>query len=227
MKNTTLIAAGGLVAYAAYLMTQQQGETIDLTAGNGTAAGNDYSNASGILSNATDQAATFIDGLTMGLFNLSNMKLAKAEMLALPNVKAMLAVIRKGEGTSDSKGYNRIFGGQLFTSFADHPRILVKKNGYSSTAAGAYQFLSKVWDETKNIMHLKDFSPASQDLAALGRIAARGALDDVIAGRFAVAINKLGKEWASLPNSPYGQPTQTMQGAKSVYLASNGTITTA
>jgi len=225
MRNIALIGAGGLLAYGAYLMTQQQqGQTIDLTGSSNNIAP-DYSNAIGILNDTAQTAANFVDGLTMGIFNLSNMNRAKPEMLALPNVRAMLAVIRKGEGTSDSKGYQSIFGGQLFTSFADHPRIKVTKNGYTSTAAGAYQFLARVWDETKTAMHLKDFSPASQDLAALGRIAARGALDDVIAGRFAAAINKMGKEWASLPNSPYGQPTQTMQGAQAVYLASNGNIT--
>jgi len=163
----------------------------------------------------------------MGFLSIGNMTRAKPEMLLIPNVKAMLAVIRKGEGTSDKNGYRRIFGGQLFNSFADHPRITVKKGGYTSSAAGAYQFLISTWDETRAKMGLRDFSPAAQDLAALGRIAARGALDDVIAGRFEAAIKKLNKEWASLPLSPYGQPVQTMQGAKNIYLANNGTLTTA
>lgn len=215
-----LLSAGGLAGYAAYLYaTSQHGATIDLT-GSATDAGNTISNA---LTNTTD----FIESLSMGLFSIGNMNRAKPEMLNIPNVKAMLAVIRKGEGTSDSKGYQRIFGGQLFSSFTDHPRVTVKKNGYTSSAAGAYQFLISTWDETKRVMGLKDFTPASQDLAALGRIAARGALDDVIAGRFVVAIKKLGKEWASLPYSPYGQPTQTLQGAQNIYLANNGTIATA
>jgi muramidase (phage lysozyme) len=224
MRRTAIIAAGGMVAYGAYLMTQSKGEVIDLTAGNNSMP--DYSNAGTVLTNAAQTAVDFIDRATMGIFSISNMNRAKPEMLAIPNVRAMLAVIRKGEGTSDGNGYRRIFGGQLFDSYKDHPRIKVTKNGYISTAAGAYQFLAKVWDETKNTMHLPDFSPASQDLGALGRIAARGALDDVIAGRFTSAISKMGKEWASLPGSPYGQPTQTMQGAQAVYLASNGSITT-
>lgn len=162
-----------------------------------------------------------------GFFKVSNARLAKVDMLNNTNVKAMLAVIRKGEGTSDSNGYRRIFGGQMFDGFADHPRILVKKNGYSSTAAGAYQFLASTWDETARIMGLKDFTPANQDLGALGRIAARGALDDVIAGRFETALKKIAKEWASLPFSRYGQPVQTLQGAKNVYLANNGFIESA
>jgi muramidase (phage lysozyme) len=216
MKNLAIISAGGLLAYAAYVVsTTNQGQIIDLTPSQPTAPGTAIFN----------NAATFIDGLTMGLFNLSNMKLAKREMLNIPNVRAMLAVIRKGEGTSDSAGYGRIFGGQMFTDFSKHPNIKVTKSGYTSTAAGAYQFLFSTWKETASAMGLSDFSPSNQDLGALGRIAARGALDDVINGRFYLAIQKMGKEWASLPGSPYGQPVQTIAGAQQVYIANNGTIT--
>lgn len=216
MRPVTLII-GGIAIYGAYWIAKNQGETIDLTQGLN----------SNFLNNTLNKTADLIEGLSMGFLSIGNMTLAKPEMLALPNVKAMLAVIRKGEGTSDSKGYQRIFGGKLFSSFADHPRITVKKGGYTSSAAGAYQFLISTWDETRKKMGLKDFSPFNQDLAALGRIAARGALYDVINGNFEAAIKKLNKEWASLPLSPYGQPVQTMQGAKNIYLANNGTITTA
>ena len=109
-------------------------------------------------------------------------------------------------------------------SYADHPRITVNKSGYSSSAAGAYQFIISSWDETKTIMGLKDFSPANQDLAAVGRIMARGALDDVKAGRFEAALKKCAREWASLPGSPYGQPVISLETARSVYLSYNGGI---
>lgn len=154
----------------------------------------------------------------------SSMKNVTAYDLNNKNVLAFLKVIRTGEGTSDANGYRRIFGGQLFSSFADHPRITVQKSGYTSSAAGAYQFIISTWDETKRLMGLRDFSPASQDLAAVGRIAARGALDDVKAGNFEQAIKKCAREWASLPFSPYGQPTITLGKAQSVYLASGGNI---
>lgn len=219
MKTPLLIAGLGLAAYSVYVLQNNQGQVIDLTPGNSNTL-----TTSNVLANATQSTLEFIDRATMGIFSIGNMNRAKAEMLTIPNVRAMLAVIRKGEGTSDSDGYRRIFGGQLFSSFLDHPRILVKKSGYKSTAAGAYQFLSSTWDETRAKMKLKDFSPASQDLAALGRIAARGALDDVIAGRFVAAINKLGKEWASLPGSPYGQPTQTFAGALAIYTTRGGAV---
>lgn len=173
----------------------------------------------------TDNVSNVAADLTGGFFlKTSNMRTVKVADLNSQNVQAFLKVIRSGEGTADANGYRRIFGGQLFVGYADHPRITVKKSGYTSSAAGAYQFIISTWDETKRIMGLKDFSPASQDLAALGRIAARGALDDVIAGRFEMAVKKCAREWASLPFSPYGQPTITMAKAESTYINNGGII---
>lgn len=164
-----------------------------------------------------------------GVVRTSAMRGLKPALLDNRNVRAMLAVIRRGEGTADSDGYRRMFGGALFTGFADHPRkshCFTLKNGsrLCSTAAGAYQFLARSWDETKNIMGLPDFSPVSQDMAAVGRIAARGALDDVLMGRFEAALKKLAYEWASLPGSPYGQPVISLAAARQTYLASGGFI---
>lgn len=173
----------------------------------------------------TDTVSEVAADVTGGFFlKTSNMRSVKAAQLNNKNVQAFLKVIRSGEGTSDSNGYRRIFGGQLFTNFADHPRITVSKSGYKSSAAGAYQFIISTWDETKGMMGLVDFSPASQDLAALGRIAARGALEDVLAGRFELAVKKCAREWASLPFSPYGQPTITLQSAQNTYVNNGGVI---
>lgn len=163
-----------------------------------------------------------IDDLTGGFVKVSRMRDVSAADLDNANVQAMLGVIRAGEGTADANGYRRIFGGQLFSSYADHPRVTVKKSGYTSSAAGAYQAIASTWDETKAMMGLPDFSPASQDLFAVGRIAARGALADVKAGRFEAAVKKIAREWASLPGSPYGQPVISMERAKSVYVAWGG-----
>lgn len=215
-KKILLIGVAGVAAWWLYKQSKSESYFIELP-----------DEIADLLSGGVNTAILKFNEVSeyaMGFFKVSNAKLARPEMLANANVKAMLAVIRKGEGTADANGYRRIFGGQLFTSYADHPRILVKKGGYNSTAAGAYQFLASTWDETAKIQGLKDFSPANQDLGALGRIAARGALDDVIAGRFEAALKKIAKEWASLPFSPYGQPVQTLDGAKLVYLQNNGAI---
>lgn len=147
------------------------------------------------------------------------------------NVWAFLRVIRAGEGTSDEDGYKRCFGGSLFDSFKDHPRILhtekTRAGSISSTAAGAYQFLSRTWDGLVKQYGFQDFSPENQDLGAIALIAGRGALDDVMDGNFGEAVKKCNVEWASLPGSPYGQPTRTLMQALDVYAENGGEIQTA
>lgn len=143
------------------------------------------------------------------------------------NVKAFCMMIRHGEGTTDENGYRRMFGGKLFDSFADHPRqaqTATFSNGQTvtSTAAGVAQFLSKTWDGLVKQYGFTDFSPKNQDLGMVGLILGRKALDDVIAGRFEIAVNKCNREWASLPGSPYGQPVVTMQKAKQIYEQNGG-----
>ncbi|MYM96239.1 glycoside hydrolase family protein [Rugamonas sp. FT81W] len=133
-------------------------------------------------------------------------------------------MIRTGEGTTGPNGYRTMFGGGLFTGYADHPRRAVTRGSLTSTAAGAYQFLSKTWDEMAAKYALSDFSPSSQDIAAVGLIKRRGALSDVLAGRFRAAIDKCNLEWASLPGSPYGQPTLTYDRAQAVLVAAGASI---
>ena len=148
------------------------------------------------------------------------------DALASLNVRAFLATIRRGEGTSDEAGYHRMFGGKQFDSLADHPRQVqtckLRGGTLSSTAAGAYQFLSKTWDGLVAKYGFSDFSAHNQDLAAIALIQGRGALEDVIAGRFATAVAKCNREWASLPGSPYGQPTSTLDDARACYLLNGG-----
>jgi muramidase (phage lysozyme) len=152
------------------------------------------------------------------------MKYTRADFqraLSSPYLQAFLEVIRTGEGTLGSDGYRTHFGGSLFSSFAEHPRkvISVKSGGKTlySSAAGAYQFLSKTWDGLVKQYGFQDFSPQSQDEAAVALIAGRDALEDILAGRFEEATRKCAKEWASLPGSPYGQPTLSAARAQSIY----------
>lgn len=178
----------------------------------------------GLLDSINEAAGAVADSFegAVGMFNLSKMRQVTAEHVRHPNMQAFLRVIRAGEGTADAAGYSRLYGGGAFSSFADHPRIKVKAGAWTSTAAGAYQFLARVWDETERLMGLGDFSPANQDLAAVGRIAARGALADVLAGRFESAVRKCAWEWASLPGSPYGQPTISQERARTIYASAGG-----
>jgi len=149
------------------------------------------------------------------------------DALASVNVQAFLRVIRAGETSQGDEAYRTIVGGGTFEKFDDHPRQLVTvKPGLKSTAAGAYQFLSRTWDECAVALELPDFSPLMQDLAAVYLIRRRGALDDVIAGRFEAAVMKCNREWASLPGSPYGQPTKSMSQAMATYKQFGGSFDT-
>ncbi len=128
---------------------------------------------------------------------------------ALPlSTCALLGTIAYAEGTGPN--YNFTYAYRRFSSYADHPRIRVCAGGWCSTAAGRYQILSRTWNGIRS--GLSDFSPANQDQAALRLIRARGVTN--VAGidtydEFASAIRRLNREWASLPGSPYGQPTHT------------------
>lgn len=147
-----------------------------------------------------------------------------ATALLSTNLRAFLDVIRAGEGTSDADGYRRHYGGRLFDGYADHPREAIRAGQWISTAAGAFQFLSRTWDDAAKALALADFSPASQDLAAVFLIRRRGALADAMAGRLDAAIAKCAREWASLPGSPYGQPTRTREQAHATYAAAGGRL---
>ncbi len=125
------------------------------------------------------------------------------------NACAFLGSIALAEGTHAH--YDYTFAYRRFSSFADHPRLRVCAGSYCSTAAGRYQILSKTWNGIRG--SLPDFTPASQDQAALKLIRGRGVSNvDGIDTRaeFESAIRKINREWASLPGSPYGQPRKTM-----------------
>lgn len=140
-----------------------------------------------------------------------------ARYLSNPNVQKMLRVIGQAEGTINDKyadPYRVGFGGRPIDSLDAHPNILADFTQTDGTknktsAAGAYQFLKSTWDEEAKELGLPDFSPRSQDLAAINRLRKRGALDDVVSGRMDAAVSKLGNEWASLPSSPYAQPKRS------------------
>lgn len=128
-------------------------------------------------------------------------------LLDNPNVRTMLELISHMEGT-DKHGYYTNFGGGRAESLGKHPRKSKaftqtdgKKN--KSSAFGRYQFMPKVWDEEVAKLGIEDdMSERNQDLAALSRLKMRGALDDVLAGDFMGAVNKIGNEWVSAPSAP-------------------------
>lgn len=150
------------------------------------------------------------------------------------NIAAMLWTIRVCEGTAGPDGFRTMFTGRLFSitdpnartyQWRDHPRIVNRGGGYSSSAAGAYQFLTGTWDECKRALRLPNFTPESQDRAAVYLIQRRGALTYVKNGNISRAMRLLNREWASLPGSPYGQPVKTLAQVQSLFRQAGGTLT--
>lgn len=153
-----------------------------------------------------------------------------SEAVKNPNVRAFLQTIAFAEGTEGADGYRMMFTGQLFNSFKEHPNIkncsLYKGKPLCSTAAGKYQILKTTWDEISRKLNLPDFSPESQDLAAVQLVKQAGAYQDIVAGRFDDAVFKVALTWASFPmpegKSYYNQPSKSLPELRRVYLGAGG-----
>lgn len=124
--------------------------------------------------------------------------------------KALLQTISSSEANS----YNVIYGGQKFGDYSDHPRIAVPigtgpNAGKTSSAAGRYQFIQSTWDNQRRKLGLPDFSPQSQDKAALDLAATEykrktgRQLNEDLKGADPERIAEIGKslrgQWTSLP----------------------------
>lgn len=154
--------------------------------------------------------------------------MSRDELLAAsrePNVAAFLAVIRACEGTAGERGYQTIYGYEYFKDYSGHPNRVVSKGRYSSSAAGAYQIISDTWSWLVAQYGFLDFAPETQDAAAVGLLVRRKALDAVRSGDLPTAVHLAGKEWASLPGSPYGQPTRSMDFVRRVFKIHGGVET--
>jgi len=147
------------------------------------------------------------------------------------NLSAFLFMIRSTEhvyprDVLNDAAYSIFYGGSRFSNFADHPVLTGEKRGVPlpdamcrasglkpgcvSTAAGAYQIIKPTWVRIKSRLGLMDFSPASQDLAAVELLSEAGALDLIEAGDIEGAIKKSSRIWASLPGSTAQQHPRAM-----------------
>lgn len=159
------------------------------------------------------------------------MALSKAEIVAklqIPEWKALLDTIAFCEGGA----YNRIYSGVTFSDFSDHPNRTIK----GSSASGRYQILSKTWfgkaganNGLKQRIPLSDFSPNSQDIAAIWLIANDRRVDPTLIeqgapnqNNFTTIVNKLLCEWRGLPEtnsaSCRSQSKKTLQAAYNFYV---------
>jgi muramidase (phage lysozyme) len=143
-----------------------------------------------------------------------------------PSVQKLLNAIRYAEGTSGAQGYQTKFGGGRFSDLSRHPDQAVSSGGYTSTAAGAYQFLTPTWETVSKKLGLKSFGPKEQDIAGaylahqrlkpiggFARLEKEGLSPEIAAA--------LSPEWASFPTqsgkSYYGQPVKSLQELQKVF----------
>jgi len=143
-------------------------------------------------------------------------------------VKAMLEVLVYAEGTGGE--YGRIAFGVVeqakyfpeligqrnvtITNFSRHPEIYVRWRAGQplSSAAGRYQFTVATWTDFGR----GDFSPRSQDLAAVRLMIHLKMVDDLLQGNFRQAVYKGSKRWASFPVSEAGGSNFPPQKAKPI-----------
>ena len=140
--------------------------------------------------------------------------------IEIARLKAFMYALIYGEGTLYDKGYKTLVGGGTFDDFSKHPNIYNKK--LNSTAAGAYQFLSKTWNEIVvkfgKRYGINDFSPKNQDRGCLILIKHYcEVLSQIKSGNIQEAIKKCRNIWASLPSATYGQRTETMKNFMKYY----------
>jgi muramidase (phage lysozyme) len=145
-----------------------------------------------------------------------------------PQGQALLRMIRYAEGTERGgpDSYRVMFGGSLAPNLKQHPDKVITGGGYSSSAAGAYQFLTPTWQQQQKKLGLQSFGPVEQDIAALDlarqRTVGLGGLSYLQEkGLTPEFVAKLAPEWASLPTqqgkSYYGQPVKSYDELKKVY----------
>jgi muramidase (phage lysozyme) len=169
----------------------------------------------------------------------------KTESIAVEaRIRAFLRMIRVGEGTIGSRGYETLFGGGSFIKdfkkdWSSHPNIQMPFGNTTSSASGAYQVLIDTWNIYKS--HAKrygvtSFSKQDQDIFCVTLLKHKvkgtpdgdhfknsktgrrmNALELIIADRIDDAIKISSYEWASLPPSRYGQPSTTLEKARQHY----------
>ena len=138
------------------------------------------------------------------------------------NVRAMLAVIAAKESNG---AWDIINGGGRFTDFSRHPYHGIPTTR-GALACGKFQFLGTTWAKLCERYEFPSFEPEYQTLGAIALIQGRGALDDVIHGRFEDAVRKLRPEWTSLPGASESRGDWTMDKARALFVSEGGRLAT-
>ena len=148
------------------------------------------------------------------------------------NLRAFMSTFRMAENYSAGypTEYNFLYGqkkdgGGTFTDstyvqkpvdYKDHPNKFVVSWGIpeAQSPAGAYQINKKTWDDLKDEVGVKDFSPQSQDIFAKYLMFQR-AESEIKSGDVENAMKKLNGRWSSLPGGKH--PQINMQQGKEIF----------
>jgi muramidase (phage lysozyme) len=118
-----------------------------------------------------------------------------------PEARALLRTLMWAEGTDKrgSRAYGTHYGYEYTPPTGNHPDRVVHKDGISSAAYGAYQFMPQTWAGTSFGRQGMPMTPENQDLAALELVRQRRVNPDK--ELTTQDWDRLTPEWASIPHS--------------------------
>ena len=156
-----------------------------------------------------------------------------------PNVQAFSHCVRSSESSNKDDAYRMIYGGELVDDLSCHPRIAKQSPWGWTSAAGAYQAMCAVpgrvqtdtWgDFCRDLgvpVDAMPFDQPTQDAFLVWCVRRRNALQAVLDGDLARAVDLCSFEWASFPPGRYGQPTTTIDKLRAVFLQYGGRMSNA
>jgi len=152
-------------------------------------------------------------------------------LLRHSNMQAFLKAIALAEGGDYDFRYGAVRGRRndpwRFSDYSTHPGA---GRGGKVTAAGMYQITRPTWREMGTKMGLTDFSPETQDLAAVEILRTIGADADILRGDLAAALDKASRRWSSLPRGKGlkgrypPQPSVAFEDFEAHYRTAGGTL---
>lgn len=238
-----LVLAATLAAGAA-VAAQQRRSVLSETTGQG-GAGDAWLPVGGGFELGPPASSDPFDFWTLGNYAETQQKVQDNVTMIDParNVYALLQAIAVAEGTArEADPYRVCYAySHVIQSFADHPYSLGEwpgvvltdqqcrgaglNPGCRSTAAGKYQITVITWRKVKPRLGLPDFSPASQDAAAIELLRELGALRLIERGDLAGAVAAARRTWASLPGAGYaGQGERSYASVQASYLNAGGLL---
>jgi muramidase (phage lysozyme) len=143
----------------------------------------------------------------------------------------MIAWSELGSGIIEESdnGYDVLVGSKpdmvlKFGNYERHPSTIIRlSDTLSSSAAGRYQILSKMWKAYRVPLELKGFFPDDQDKIAIQMIKECKAVSDIEAGNVESAIVKCRSRWASFAGAGYGQREHSIEKLTEVWRAALST----